>query len=301
MKVLITGATGLIGKKLTQLLLDNDIKVNFLTTSKNKLKATHNLNGFYWNLKTGEIDANCINQVDTIIHLAGASISKRWTTAYKQEIVESRTHSSNLLYNLLKKNSHQVKHIIAASGTAIYPETFTVKLDEETNENENSFLSNVVEKWEQSVDKFSLLGCKVCKLRTGVVLDKNDGALPQMAKPIQNFVGASIGSGKQMLSWIHIDDIVAMYYFALNNQLEGIYNAVAPNTVSNYEITKAIAKQFKKPIILPNVPSFVLKIILGEMAYLVLSSKNLSSKKIVSAGFKFKFPDIYEALQNIYK
>jgi len=278
MKILITGATGLIGKELVKLLLAKNHSVHYLTTAKSKIANQANYQGFYWNPEEGKIDENCIFRVDVIIHLAGANIAKRWTNAYKQEIIESRTLSGELLFNLIKKHpNHQIKQIISASGTAIYPESFSKVYDESTTETEDSFLSNVVKKWEESVNRFQVLGIKVCKLRTGIVLSNKGGALPEMIKPIKLGVGAGMGSGKQIQSWIHIHDLVALYYLAVEKQLEGIYNAVTPNPVSNQELTKAIAKTLKKPLFLPNIPKFVMQLLLGEMCYLLFSSKNLSA------------------------
>jgi uncharacterized protein (TIGR01777 family) len=300
MKILITGATGLIGNELVNLLLAQKHTVNFLTTSKSKMVSKPNYKGFYWNPESGIIDADCIYNVEVIIHLAGANIAKRWTEAYKQEIVESRTLSSELLFNLISKTPNQVKQFISASGTAIYPESITKVFDESTLETEDSFLSNVVKKWEESADGFQVFGIKVCKLRTGIVLSNQGGALPEMVKPIKMGFGAAMGSGKQMQSWIHVHDLVSMYSFVIENQLEGVYNAISPYPVSNTELTKVIAATIKKPLFLPNIPQFVMKFILGEMSYLLFSSKNLNSNKIQKLGFQFQFPKIEKAISDLY-
>ncbi len=300
MKILITGATGLIGNALVKLLLAQKHTVNYLTTSESKIVNQSNYNGFYWNPERGIINEDCIYNVDVIIHLAGANIAKRWTEAYKQEIVESRIISSELLFNLIRKTPNQVTQFISASGTAIYPESFTKVYDETTVETEDSFLSNVVKKWEESADRFKVFGIKVCKIRTGIVFSNQGGALPEMIKPIKMGFGASMGSGKQMQSWIHLHDLVAMYCFAIENQLEGIYNAVSPYPVNNSELTKVIAKTLKKPLLLPDIPQFVMKLILGEMSYLLFSSKNINSNKIQKLGFQFQFPNIESALKDLY-
>ena len=300
MRILITGATGLIGNELVKLLLAKNHSVNYLTTSMSKIVSKPNYQGFYWNPQQSKIDENCIYEVDVIVHLAGANIAKRWTNTYKQEIIESRILSSELLYNLVRKTPNQVKQFVSASGTAIYPESFDKVYDETTKETEDSFLSNVVKKWEESANRFQVLGLKVCKLRTGIVLSNLGGALPEMIKPIKMCFGAAMGNGKQIQSWIHINDLVAMYLFAIENQLEGVYNAVTPNPISNQELTTFIAKTVKKPLFLPNIPQFVMKLLLGEMSYLLFSSKNLSPQKIIDNGFQFQFSKIKEALADLY-
>ena len=300
MKILITGATGLIGSELVKLLLSKNHSVHYLTTANAKIKEEPNYKGFYWNPQEGKIDERCIDGVDAIVHLAGANIAQRWTNKYKQEIIESRTLSSELLFNLIKKSPNQVKQIVSASGTAISPESISQVYDETTTESEDSFLSNVVKKWEESVDTFQVLGIKVCKLRTGIVLSNQGGALPEMVKPIKYGFGAAMGTGKQIQSWIHITDLVTLYYFAIEKQLEGIFNAVSPNPVSNQELTKVIAKTLKKPLWLPNIPEFVMKLILGEISYLLFSSKNLSSIKITNSSFHFQFPKIDKAIYDLY-
>lgn len=301
MKILITGATGLVGKELVKNLLAKNHSVNYLTTSLSKIKSKPSYKGFYWNPELGKIDENCLYEVDVIVHLAGANIAKRWTNSYKQEIIESRTLSAELLYNLIRKHPNQVKQFISASGTAIYPESFSKVYDETTKETENSFLSAVVQKWEESANRFQVLGVKVCKIRTGLVLSDKGGALPEMSKPIKMRFGAASGNGKQIQSWIHINDLVNMYCFAIEKQLEGVYNAVSPNPVSNKELTKVLAKNLNKSLWLPNIPEFVIKLILGEMSYLLFSSKNLSSGKIQDLGFQFQFVDIEKAIADLYQ
>ncbi len=299
MKVLITGATGLIGSELVSLLLQNGISVNYLSTSKKKIVKKLNYNGFYWSPERGYIDENCLIGVDSIINLAGANIAKRWTNSYKQEIMESRLLSSALLYKALKNNPNQVKQIVTASGTSIYPNSDTIIYDENSTQINDSFLGNVVVKWEESTDKFASLGLKVCKLRTGIVLSSKGGALVEMLKTIKLGLGASFGSGKQIQSWIHIHDIAALYLFAIKNDLDGVYNAVSPNPVTNEELTLSIAKVLKKPIFMPNIPKFVMKLVLGEMHELLFENRNLSAKKIEEKGFEFKYITIDKALNNI--
>jgi uncharacterized protein (TIGR01777 family) len=271
MNILITGATGLIGNELVKLLLSQKHSVNYLTTSKSKIINKPNHRGFYWNPEQGKIDENCLFNVDVIVHLAGANIAKRWTNDYKQEIIESRTLSSELLYNLIRKTPNKIKHFVSASGTAIYPESDSEVYDETTSETEDSFLSNVVKKWEESADRFQVLGIKVCKIRTGIVLSNLGGALPEMVKPIKMGFGAAMGSGKQIQSWIHLEDLVRMYSFAIENNLDGIYNAADINDeqfkeimnkrkeeISQDDIFKLQKRNFKKCYILNDMNKEIL-------------------------------------------
>ena len=301
MRVLITGATGLIGKKLVTLLLQKGIVVHYLTTSKSKIKNNENYHGFYWNPQQGIIDENCFLNVDVIVHLAGASISKRWTNSYKQELVESRVLSSNLLFKVLKDNPNQVKQIISASGISIYPNSDTVLYTEESLEKDDSFLGNLVVKWEDSVDIFNMLQIKVCKIRTGIVLSKKGGALTEMVKPVKLGLGSSYGNGKQVISWIHIDDLVGIYNLAIQNSLEGVYNAVASNPVTNKELIQTIAKVLHKPLFLPAIPKFVFKLLLGEMHQLLFTNQKISNQKIINRGYVFKYNSVNGALINILK
>lgn len=299
MRILITGATGLIGSELVLLLLQNGISVHYLTTSKRKIENQPNYKGFFWNPKLGIIDENCLMGVDAIIHLAGASISKRWTKSYKQEIIESRIFSSNLLFKIVKENPNQVKQIISASGTAIYPNSSSTVYAEDSKTIVDNFLSNVVLKWEESVDKFQSLNIKVCKLRTGVVFSDKGGALLEIVKPIKLGLGSPFGDGKQVQSWIHLHDLVTMYLFAVENSLEGVYNAVAPHPITNSELTKNIAAILEKPLFMPNIPKFVMKLILGDMHELLFDNKKISAQKIINAGFVFQYLTSEKALKDI--
>ncbi|TPD66023.1 TIGR01777 family oxidoreductase [Flavobacterium microcysteis] len=299
MKILITGATGLIGTELVSLLLQNGISIHYLTTSKKEIKNEPNYQGFYWNPQQGIIDENALLGVDTIVHLAGASISMRWTSKNKQEIIESRTLSTNLLYRILKSHPHQVKHIVSASAIGIYPDSLTAFYTEDNKSVDNSFLGQVVAKWEETVDNFKRLNIKVCKIRTGLVLSEKGGMLKELLKPIKVGMGSAYGSGKQWQSWIHMYDLAHLYHFAIQNQWEGVYNATAPNPVDNHELVKKIAAILEKPFFMPNVPEFLLKALLGEMYILLVSSQNVSSQKAQDNGFVFKFRTLDKALDNL--
>lgn len=298
-KILITGATGLIGSELTKQCLDAGISVNYFTTSLEKIKKTENHNGFYWNPKNGQIDEKAFEGVTAIINLVGATIAKRWTKKYKKVILDSRVESMALIYDTLQRIEHDVSHFISASGVNIYPNSETKLYTEESEEVDDNFLAEVVVSWENAAANFKNLGMEVTKVRTGMVLAKNDGALPKLVKPIKLGFGAPLGNGNQWQSWIHIDDIVGIYLFILKNQLEGVYNAVAPNPVQNKKLTKLIATQFGNPLWLPNVPAFALNLVLGEMSVLVVEGQLVSSKKIEELGYGFKFYNIESALHDL--
>lgn len=299
MRILITGASGLVGTELVTLLLQNGVEVHYLTTSKKKIVKEDKYHGFFWNPAQGIIDENALLGVDVVIHLAGASISKPWTKAYKQEILESRIDATNTLYKAIKENPNQVSQIISASAIGIYPNHPDTVYTELSIATQNGFLGHVVEKWEESVNKFKPLGIKVCKLRTGIVLAKNGGALPEMLKPIRLGLGAAFGTGKQMTSWIHIHDLASMYFFAAKNGWEGIFNAVSPDPVSNKTLTEELAIHTRRPLFLPNIPKFVMKWVLGERHELLFADTNVSAQKALDHGFAFRFPKLKTALNDL--
>ncbi len=247
------------------------------------------------------IDLNALTDVEVIVHLAGASVAKKWTPSYKQEIIESRVLSTRLLYKTLQKNLHQVKQIVSASAIGIYPNDLNYIYHETDNKVDNSFLGNVVQQWEEEVNQFEKLHINVAKIRIGIVLAKNGGALQEMVKPIKMGVGAAFGSGLQYQSWIHIQDLVAIFQFAIQNQLSGVFNGVAPYPVTNSELTKAIAKTLGKPLFLPNIPQFVMKIMLGEMHQILFSSQHVSCRKLLDLKYQFKFASLDKALNDLLK
>ena len=299
MTVLITGATGLIGKEILKQCHAVGIKVHYLTTSKSKLSAVANTKGFYWNPNTNEIDHTCFKGVTAIINLVGASISNRWTTAYKKEILESRTKTVHLLQDTIKTNNYKIDYVVSASAIGIYPTSLTNYYQETTTEISDSFLGEVVAQWETAVDGFKTLGCKLAKIRIGLVLATKGGALPEIIKPMKFGAGAAFGSGKQWQSWIHVEDLAALFVYALQHQLVGIYNGVAPNPVSNKELTKVSANILEYPLILPNIPKFPMQLILGEMHMLLFESQRVSSQKIEAEGFSFKYANLRPALEDL--
>ncbi len=299
MKILITGATGLIGAKLTEYCNDAGIVVNYLTTSREKIEDRPNYKGFYWNPETEEIDINAFTDVIAIINLVGATISKRWTKSYKKTILESRTKTANLLFNTLKGMDHSVSHFISASGVSVYPSHETKLYTEEDKEISNSFLGEVVVAWEAAADQFETLGMRVAKIRTGVVFAKEEGAFQKIKEPIEKGFGAPLGNGEQWISWIHLNDIACLYLHVLKSGLEGVYNAVAPNPVTNKNLTFKIATIAEKSIWLPNVPGWALKLLLGEMATLVLESQLVSCKKIEATGYSFMMVNVNYAVKKL--
>ncbi|GMN09524.1 TIGR01777 family oxidoreductase [Croceitalea sp. MTPC9] len=302
MRVLITGATGLVGKAIVKELHKKGIGINYLTTSKQKLVAEDNYQGFYWNPADNEIDLNSFNGVTAIINLAGASISKRWSSAYKAKVLDSRIDSLRTLRNGIKKSGvKNITSFVSASAIGIYPNSLSSFYSVDEKQVDDSFLGKVVEAWEKEIDAFESFDFNAAKIRIGLVLSQDGGALPQMAKPIKNYVGAAFGSGEQWQSWIHIEDLARMFVYVITNELQGTYNGVAPNPVTNSKLTKELAKVLERPLLLPNIPEFVMKTVLGEMAYLLFASQRVSSKRIEKKGFKFKFLNVCAALEEIYQ
>lgn len=295
-KILITGGSGLVGQRLTELLLGKGYEVAWLGR-----KPTDRVHSFLWNIDEWTLESKALKWADAIIHLAGANVAgRRWTAAWKKEILESRTQSTKLLFENLKAHPNHVRTFLAASAVGLYGFSLTDELLTEESKPGPDFLAQVVKEWEGQVDKISTLEIRTAKLRTGITLSKKGGALVQMANPVKWFIGSPLGSGKQYVSWIHIDDLCNMFIHLLENEnLSGAFNASAPLAVTNRELTKAIAHQLNRPLIFPHVPAFVLKIVIGEMADMVLQGSNVSSKKIQNTGFRFSFEKLEDALSDL--
>lgn len=301
MRILITGATGLVGSKIREFCGQKEIGINYLTHSREKLEKQPGYRGFYWHPKTGEIDTACLEGVSAIINLAGANLFRPWTKKYKKTILESRVDSLNLLHKTLQNHPHEVKNLVSASAVGIYPSSYQKLYSENHAIAENSFLIKVVKEWEAAADRFFNLDIRVTKLRTGIVLSNEGGAYPLMKLPVKLYLGAPLGTGRQWQSWIHIDDLARMYLFAIEHNFEGVYNAVAPNPVNNKELTEAIARRMNKPILLPKIPGFLMKTLMGEMGSLALSSQLVSSEKIEQMGFGFWYGKINKAIGELVK
>lgn len=294
--VLITGASGLIGTRLTEILLQANYRVCHLSRSKND----GNVPTFLWDVEREWIEPGAFAEADAIIHLAGAGIADEpWTEKRKQEIIDSRVKSSELIRNTLAESNHRVKVFISASGINYYG-TSDELIFTEADPPGDDFLANVVRLWEQGAEKFKSLGIRDVELRTGMVLSDKGGALAEFVKPIKWFVGAPLGSGNQWIGWIHIDDLCRMYQFAVeNDSMQGAYNAVAPNPVMNRVLMKTLANVLRKPLILPPVPKFALKLLLGEMVSMVVEGSRVSPAKIQREGFQFTYKNIAEALRDL--
>lgn len=299
MRILITGATGLVGSEIVKVAHEEGINLNYLTTRKVKIEQKENYKGFYWNPSTGEIDKACLQGVGAIINLAGASVFQPWTESNREKILNSRIDSLNLLHKTLAENSNDVGQLISASAIGIYPDAAQKIYYEDDEITPQDFLGEVVQKWEAAADAFKNLDLRVTKVRTGVALSEKGGALEQLMKPIKFNLGAPLGSGKQWQSWIHIRDLARIYLYLLQKGKEGVYNAVAPNPVSNKTLTLEVAKVLDKKVWLPKVPGIALKIAMGEMSSIVLASQLVSSKKIEEAGFDFTYVNLGPALQNL--
>lgn len=301
MRILITGATGLVGSEITRLLHEKGININYLTTSRSKIEKSDNYKGFYWNPSKGEIDTKCLKGVGAIINLAGASVFQPWTASNKKKILHSRIDSLNLLYKTLEENDHEVGQLASASAIGIYPSSTQKMHYEEEKEVADNFLGEVSEKWEVAAQKFSNLGVRVAIVRIGIVLARDGGALPQIARPVKYNVGTALGSGKQWQSWIHVTDLARLFLFLISNGAKGVFNGVAPNPVTNEDLTREVAAVLDKKIWLPKVPGFALKLVMGEMSTVVLGSQLVSSKKVEEEGFNFQFINLRQAIRDIYK
>ena len=296
-KILITGATGLVGTALKKQLLSKGYEVNTLSR-----KSSKDPNNFIWDVYQGTIDPACIAGVDAVVHLAGEAVAdKKWTPQRKQQIIDSRVKSTELLFSAIKSApGHQIKSFISSSAVGYYGDCGDEILTEESPKG-YGFLAECCKLWEDAVDEGKKLSLRMVKLRTGIVFSTEGGALPQLAQPIKLFAGAALGTGKQWTPWLHIDDMVEMYIEAIENpKMEGSYNACAPFPVTNKALTKAIAKHLHRPVWPIHVPKSALNLLLGERTEAVLMSNNTSAQKILDAGFKFRFTHLDDALTALY-
>lgn len=304
--VLIAGGTGMIGSALAKELIKKDHGVIVLTRDARRPRNTERVSYAEWNVDKGTIDAKAIEKADYIINLAGANVAeKRWTEKRKKEIVDSRVQSGKLLVKALQEIPNKVKAVVSASAIGWYgPDAnmSNTKPFVEADPPANDFLGATCQQWENAIQPVTQLSKRLVILRTGIVLSNDGGAFVEFRKPLQFGIASILGNGKQTVSWIHIDDLVRLYMYAIENEnIAGIYNAVAPKPVTNKTLIIEIAKQRNKFYLQAPVPSFVLKTILGEMSIEVLKSATVSSEKIEATGFRFLFPDIGTAIHNLVR
>ena len=298
--VLIAGGTGLIGTALTKALVQKNYEVIILSRSK-KSVSEKNISYSVWDINSQTIDEEAVKKADYIIHVAGANVGDtRWTKKRKKEIVDSRVKSSELLVKSLQKIPNKIRAVISSSAIGYYgpdPQVPNPRPFVETDSPFNDFLAKTVKDWETAMQPIKELGKRLVFFRTGIVLSNEEGAYTKFKKPLKFGLNPILGNGQQMISWIHIDDLVGLYIEAIKNEnWHGVYNAVAPNPVSNQQLMKEMAKQAKGFHITARIPSPVLKIVLGEMSIEVLKSTTVSAEKVQKAGFKFLFPTIQEAV-----
>lgn len=286
--VLIAGGTGLIGQRLKQLLEKKGYTVLVLTRHP---KASHEV---YWDPSQKQIDLEKLTTVHCIINLCGENIgATRWTTSRKAALIKSRVEPAQFLASIVDKLP-ALNYYIGASGVNCYAAEQGVVYHESAHYGKD-YLSTVVQQWEKAHQEI-LNQVRGSVLRIAMVLSAQGGALAEMKRPIELGFGSALGSGQQMSPWIQIDDLCELMVFALEQQLEGTYNALAANN-SNLELTQQIAQFLRKPLWAPKVPAFALKLLLGERAFLVLTDLKASNQKLLQTGFSFKYPDLKQALK----
>ena len=296
--VLITGGTGLIGEQLSKRLKDKGYEVAILSRARSKEEQ---ILTYIWDLNKFEIDKEAIATADFIIHLSGSSIGeKRWTTKRKQQIIDSRIKSGQLIFDEIRKQNKNLKAFISASAIGYYGTTTSNKIFYETDPPGDDFLGRTCREWEQVADGFKNIGIRTVKIRTGVVLTKRGGALSKIKIPIKTGLGSAIGTGKQYIPWIHIDDLCGIYIKAIEDtQMIGAYNAVAPEHVTNKEFTQRLTTILKKTVWFPNIPAVVMKTLFGEMSEILLQGSRVSAEKIQTTGYNFQFPSLEGALKQL--
>jgi uncharacterized protein (TIGR01777 family) len=298
--VLITGGNGLVGRHLCEKLKEKGFNVSILSTTRHKIDG---ITTFYWDIDKKEIEKRSFDNIDFVVHLAGANIGdKRWTIKRKKIIIDSRVKSAQIIFDVLKDTNKTLKAFISASAVGYYGAITTKKVFSETDPPLDDFLGQTCRLWEESADRFSGLGIRTVKIRTGLVLTKQGGALSRMITPIKFGIGSALANGKQYLPWIHVEDLCRIYIKAIEDpQMNGSYNAVAPDNRTNKEFTRALARTLNKPFWFPGIPAFILKLVYGEMADMLLKGSKVSCEKIKTMNFTFKFPDLENAFDDLFK
>ncbi len=296
--VLITGGSGLLGTALSELLVKKGYEVRHISRQRNPNSTYKN---FLWNLHEGAVDPKAFSGVDFIVHLAGENISeKRWSVKRKHVLVDSRVKTAQLLKEKMLEQGVRINAFISASGIGYYKANSCVDYLSEDAPADENFLGNCCTQWEAAADSFTPLAERVIKLRTPMVLAKNDGGLKKLTPLVNLGLGAAFGSGKQIVSWVHIDDLCNAFLASIENvTMKGVYNVVAAEQVSNKSFIASIAQVLGRPFFLPNVPRFILQLFLGEMSSLLLEGCTVSSEKLTATGFAFKYKTLDEALKNL--
>lgn len=302
-RIIITGATGLIGKKLANALIDRGDEVIVFSRDAEKAKSIFPkaIDCVEWNYRNPDSWKSKLENADAVIHLAGINLfSKRWNDDFKKAVLESREVSTKNLVEAIKSCANKPEVFISASGIGYYGDCGETVLDENSPKG-NDFLADVCEVWESESRNIGEYGIRNVQIRTGLVLSPEDGALKQMLPAFKFFIGGPLGNGKQWSSWLHIDDIVGIYLQALDNQqLQGAINAASPNPVRMKEFAKTLGKVLKRPTLFP-VPQFALKIVVGEAAEVVTASQRIDANKILDSGYKFKFDKLELALKDLLR
>ena len=295
--VLITGGTGLLGRKIAETLHNKGFSVHFLGRKASKQGK---FPVFEWQYEQEKIDAKAFENIQYIIHLAGANVGEgRWTEKRKIEILESRVNSAHFLFDYIQKNKIKIDSFVSGSATGFYGDTGDY-LNTETDKKGIGFLADVCDEWEKAANKFEALNARVVKIRTGVVLSQEGGALPKIILSLKGNIGTVLGSGNQYYSWIHIDDIANVFVEAiLNPKMEGIYNGVSPQPVIFSAIIDSAAKAMQKKHLNIKVPAIAIKLAMGEQSAIVLDSCNASAQKVIDTGFQFQFQNIDEAVRDL--
>jgi len=296
--ILISGGTGLVGKALSKRLVSEGHEVRILSRNPH---SSSQLKSFYWNLEKNEIDEKAFDGVEHVVHLAGSGIAdKRWTKSRKQDIIDSRVNSMKLITSIIKKKNISLKSFVGASAIGIYGMITSEKVFTESDTGKDDFLSQTCIQWENSYQQIQTLANKNSIIRIGVVLSKDGGALKRLLPLFQLGLGSAVGSGKQYMPWIHLDDLVTVFHEALfNPNYKGIYNAVSSEDTTSNSFSKQLAKSLSKPFFLPNIPAFILKLVFGEMANVLLEGSRVSNQKLINTGFDLKYSTLSEALKEI--
>ena len=302
MKVLITGGSGTLGKEIANLVFKKKYEVNILTRNKNLKSHNPRLKYFYWNPKKEVIDLDCFKDVDSVINLAGFPVFKLWTKANKTKIFDSRVGSTNFILDIILKKEIKIKSFVNASAIAAYRDSSDfISSENDSINNPNSFINQVVVKWEDEVKRFEskLPDISFSIMRIGLVLS-NTGGLYKICRILSKlFLLSPLGSGNQWQSWIHEQDAAKIILLGCENSWKGTYNLVAPKPVKQNELINKIAIFNKSRVIFPNIPSFMVRLVFGEMSEVILSSQKVKSVKLSESDFSFKHID--DALKDLSK